>query len=388
MIKWNSFFNMKMPKPRVVLWTAFAAALVFFLFQMNILSVPSARLSAQRGFDLLETLLAHIRHDYIEERDPLRTAEGAYRGLLNSLDPLSCYLDKDLTAQYLARDTERKETGIVILKEYNAFPSVVGVVPGSPAEGAGLKFGDVVSAINDEDTLYMSLIEINLRLKTPSEAPLALKVLRGNETLRLNVDKEILYRRPFAFVQEPGRPSILKIRAFEPSLMAMIKEDVLPAIEDKRGALILDLRNCHEGDMEEARAFINLFLRSPRIGHFEKKGGVKRPLACANRALLPNLSLAVWTNAGTIGPAELVAGVLQELRRTPVIGIVTPGLVGMQEHHILKDESSILLTSEIFVLPSGQKLWDRGVSPDGQLLYSSLNDKGYLEKTLPLLPRR
>ena len=90
------------PRYRWFLWAAFLAAALFFVIQMDFLpGKPGAQVT--KGFELLDSLMSHIRRDYLEERDPLQTAEGTYRGLVNSLDPLSAYLSKDLLAGYRAR---------------------------------------------------------------------------------------------------------------------------------------------------------------------------------------------------------------------------------------------------------------------------------------------
>jgi len=86
---------MKVPRYRWFLWAATLAAALFFAHEMGYLSRGHAT-TAARGFELLDSLMSHIRNDYLEERDPVQTAEGTFRGLVNSLDPLSAYLSKDL----------------------------------------------------------------------------------------------------------------------------------------------------------------------------------------------------------------------------------------------------------------------------------------------------
>ena len=137
---------MKVPKYRWVLWAATLAAAAFFIIQMGAISRGNAG-TAARGFDLLDSLISHIRNDYLDERDPVETAEGTYRGLVNSLDPLSAYLSKDLVDLYSGRSGREATPGIVLLKRYAAFPQVVAVVEKSPAEAAGIKPGDILSFV-------------------------------------------------------------------------------------------------------------------------------------------------------------------------------------------------------------------------------------------------
>jgi len=377
---------MKVPKYRWFLLAAFLAAALFFVIQMRFLP-GGGKAAAPKGFELLDSLMRLIRNDYLEERDPVQTAEGAYRGLVNSLDPLSAYLNKDLAAKYLAKTGKETDPGVVILKRYASFPQVASVVEGSPAEKIGIKLGDLLSAVEGRNSLSMSLAETILLLNGTDEQPVKIRVLRGNETLDLDVPRALLFPKPFTFVRAAGKPAILRIHRFAPSLDSDLRQEVLPALKNPKTALVVDLRNCQDGELEAARKFINLFVKTAEAGYFENRGGVKQAVACPAEPELGTLPLAVWVNAGTAGPAEFAAGILQEVCKVKVVGFPTPGLVGRTEFFSLKDESAILLTSGVFFLPSGRKLWDEGLRPDISLPVDKLNEKSYLEKTIPLLPK-
>ena len=377
---------MKVPRYRWFLWTAFLAAALFFIVQMGFLP-GSFKQAAPKGFELLDSLMRLVRNDYLEVRDPVQTAVGAYRGLVNSLDPLSAYLTKDLAAKYLAMSGKETDPGVVILKRYASFPQVASVVENSPAEKAGIKLGDLLSAVEGRNSLSMSLAETKLRLKGTDERPVKIRVLRGNETLDLDVPRALLFPKPYTFVRAAGKPAILRIHRFAASLDSDLRREVLPALQNPKTALIIDLRNCQDGELEAARKFVNLFVKTTDAGTFENRGGVKQTVACPAEPELGALPLAVWVNAGTAGPAEFAAGVLQEVRKVKVVGFPTPGLVGRTEFFTLKDESAILLTSGVFSLPSGRKLWDEGIQPDVLLTFDKPDEKSYLEKTIPLLPK-
>ncbi len=377
---------MKVPRYRWFLWAAFLAAALFFGFQMRFLP-GGFKPAAPKGFELLDSLMRLIRNDYLEVRDPGQTAEGAYRGLVNSLDPLSAYLSKDLAMKYSALTGAETDPGVVILKRYASFPQVVSVVANSPAEKIGIKPGDLLSAIEGRNSLSMSLAETMLRLKGTDEQPVKVRVLRGNETLDLDVPRALLFPKPFTFVRTAAKPAILRIHRFAPALDADLRREVLPALKTSKTALVVDLRDCQDGELEAARKFVNLFVKTADAGYFENRGGVKQAVACPAEPELGALPLAVWVNAGTAGPAEFAAGVLQEVRKVKVVGFPTPGLVGRTEFFSLKDESAILLTAGVFSLPSGRKLWDEGLQPDVSLPFDKLDERSYLEKTIPLLPK-
>ncbi len=376
---------MQIPRSRIILLTVFLASVVFFLIRMDLVPGISTRLAQRSGFELLSTLLRYIQNDYLEERDPLRTADGAYRGLVNSLDALSGYLDKDLTSRYRSRLEMTGETGLIIFKSYGDFPQVLWIVGGSPAEKAGLKPGDILSAIDGRNTLQMSLAEANLRLQGAEGESVVLKVLRRDDTLELTVGKARLHPRPFAVTQGEGSYTTLVVHRFFPSLSGAIIKAIPPEVIDQKRPIVIDLRDCSQGDFEEASAFVNLFLKSPVIGRFEKRGGIKTTVSASATPSAPGIPLIVWTGPGTMGAAEFVAAVLQEVGKAKVVGTPTLGLVAKGQAHPLKDGSSILLTSEVFSLPSGKSLWGRGVRPDENLAGGDLADSTYLEKTRLLL---
>jgi carboxyl-terminal processing protease len=377
---------MKVPRYRWFLWAAAVAAAVFFILQMGYLSRGHAT-TAAKGFDLLDALMGHVRNDYLEVRDPVETAEGTFRGLVNSLDPLSAYLSRDLAAAYAATTGRETGPGIVVLKRYAAFPQIVAVVEESPAERAGLELGDLISAIGGRNTLSMSLTEVKLLLAGPDERPVDIRVLRGNDTHNFSVPRANLFPAPFSFTRTAGEPARLRIHRFDDGLAARIRRDVAPTLRGRKTPLILDLRGCQAGPIDEGGRLANLFVKAAAAGSFVGRGGAKETVACPDEADLGAVPVVVWTDAGTSGPAELAAGILQEIRKAKVVGFETAGLVGRTKLFTLKDDSAILLTAGVYALPSGRKLWEDGLVPDAAIPIDKLDDKTYLEKTLPFLPK-
>jgi C-terminal peptidase prc len=377
--------KMKIPRYRVVLLGLCFASLLFFLFEMRILPGTSQRGPVPKGFQLLDGLMYLIRNDYLEERDPVQTAEGAYRGVVNSLDPVSCYLTKDMAAREAAGRPAAMGPGLTVFKRYGSFPQVVGVVPGSPAEKAGIELGDLISAIDRRGSLNMSLAEVNILLGGTDAKPVELKVLRGSDTRQLSVARARLFARPYTLTAGPGRPDVLAVHAFVPSLTAEVRRSVLPALKARKKAFVLDLRNCPGGDLEEARLFLNLFLRTDAAGAFEGRGGEKKAVACPGAPEIGGLPVVVWAGPASIGPAELVAGVLRERGKAKILGLPTPGAVAVTQRFPLSDGSLVILVSGVYSLPSGRSLWGEGLAPDVIVPAADQTDKAYFDKTLPLL---
>jgi len=377
---------MRKDRTRLILLTAVVSVALFFVLERSIIPGISAKILSTKGQRLLENIMGLIRTDYLEERDPAKTVEGAYRGLINSLDPLSSYFNGEVTAKYLRKDPKFRDIGVVLFKTYGLFPQVRGIIKDSPAEKAGIRLGDYISAIDDRSTLAMSLAEVTIYLKDYEEKPVSLKILRDTATLTMTVERTLLFPESFTFASLPESGHILGIHNLFPPLTDDLKKTVLPQVRPQNKLLVLDLRNCYEGEIEEAQKLVNLFLKIENFGYFEKKGGVKEFLSCSGEPELGKTPLAVWVNRGTQGPAELVAGVLQESKRARVIGETTPGLVAKLELYPLQDEGSILLASGVFTLSSGKKLWEQGVTPDEKVAADDASQAGFLKKTITRFP--
>ena len=378
---------MRSERFRLVFLSACAALCLFFVLERNFLPGISQKLT-HKGLDLLANVTRLVKNDYIDERDPDRTMEGAYKGLIDSLDPVSSYFSPDATAKYLRRDSRWADIGVVLFKgSFGLFPQVAGIIEDSPAEKAGIKPGDTFSAMDGRGTLNWSSLEANLYLKDLEQKPVVLKVLRENQTLELSVERAVLFPDPVSFKSSDAF-AVLSLHNLYAPCVSEVRKRVLPLLKSQKKPLVLDLRNCYEGEIEEARDFLNIFIQSPRIGDFEKRGGIKDPVACPAEPELARLPAAVWTNRGTMGPSELVAAVLQETKKVKVIGSETPGLVSRQELVPLQDDSSVLITSGVFTLASGKKLWEKGVVPDEKIGFEDQDPAAYLKRTAALFPNR
>jgi len=376
-------------KSRVVLPSALAAAALFFSLGRGVVPGAPQSASARDSLRVMERVIGYIKADYLEEPDPRKVMDGALQGLVNSLDIRSGYLDKAAAGVYAAgAKSPLKDIGAVLFKQANAFPLVIAVLENSPAAKAGLKIGDTLSAVDDRSTLVWSLTEAEIRLKDPVGGKVKLRVIRDNATKELTVERASIYPAPFTVTPAKGTAGIVRVRHFFAPLAAEFRKSTAAALAAAAGPIVLDLRDCHEGEIAEAAAFVNVFLKSERVGSFEKKGGAKDDLACPDAPALAAQPLVVWVNQATMGPAEIAAAALRDQRKAKVVGIATPGLAGRQELFPLGEGDALVLTTSVFSRPSGEKVWGKGLAPDVVLDIHKLETKDYLEKTPGLAPGR
>jgi carboxyl-terminal processing protease len=369
-----------MPKLSKILLLAVSVVLVLSVF----LGVNSAGVSAAtepqdgayRQIDVYSEVLRHIQSDYVTDPNIPAVTNGALRGLLESLDADSSYLTPADYKTYKADRGGKAQAGINASKRYG-YATVISVVPGSPAERAGLADGDIIEAIGGQDTRDISLAMIHLLLEGAPGSELTVSVVRPRKA---EPDK-ISMTRTLGIVPPVGETmyensSILYLKP------EIIDRDHVSQVEVKLKAMnkagnrkvLLDLRDVAAGDMTEATRLANFLLKSGTIATLEGQKVAKQTFtADPGKAINTSAPVVVLVNRGTAGPAELVAAALLDNKRAEVVGEKTFGEGAQQKTFELPDGAALILSVAKYGSPSGKKLEDDGVTP-GVLVASSLDD--------------
>ncbi|MFO7979368.1 MAG: S41 family peptidase [Candidatus Aminicenantes bacterium] len=377
---------MRAKRRRIFLFTLLGAASLFFLLEGNLLKNPRTLLESDDNFIILARAINVIKSEYIEEPSPSRTMEGAFKGLVNSLDICSGYLNKNDTLKYKQLyGKPSSETGIILFKTSSSFPVIIGIKENSPAEKQGLQLGDTIGAVNGMSTLEMSMIEANLTQKSEKPDSIKIKILKRTGDEEISIQRRPVHQSLYSFDPDKGPGGILKINALFSPVTEEIKQIVIPQISDKKQPLIIDFRCCDQGDLKEAQNFINIFLQKKNIGYIETKENKKESVPCMNPALLGETPLYIWTNQSTMGASEAAASVLRKFRDAKVIGAETPGLMAVKTLVPLTDGSGIVLTTGLFHPYSKTETWRKGINPDFKIEGTDLSFKAYLEMTLKSL---
>ena len=364
-----------MPKISKILLLAVSVVLVLTVFLGARTSSVSAATDPQNEGAYRQTrvymeVLQHIQSDYVEDTNIGNVTNGALRGLLESLDADSSYLTPADYKSYkadLAKGEGKAQVGINVSKRYG-YATVISVVPGSPADKAGLIDGDILEAINSKDTRDLSLAMIGMMLNGTPGSELTVSVVRPRKAVP---DKLSMTR---AVVAEPPVADSL----YENSTILYLKpvildHDHVQAVEaklkaaDKGGSkkVLLDLRDVAAGDMAEATRLANFFLKTGTIATLEGQKVEKVTFtADPAKALDPTTPMVVLVNRGTAGPGELVAAALLDDKRAELVGEKTFGEGAQQKTFELPDGAALILSVAKYGTPSGKKLQDDAVTPD------------------------
>ncbi len=369
-----------MPKISKILLLAVSVVLVVTVFLgVNSTGVSAAsepQDGAYRQINVYSEVLRHIQTDYVEQPNITAVTNGALRGLLESLDADSSYLTPEDYKAYKADKGGKAQVGINVSKRYG-YASVVSVVPGSPADKAGISDGDIIEAIGPADTRDLSLAMIQLLLEGQPGTELTVSVVRPRKSAP---DKIVLTR------VTPSLPPVTETQYENASILYLkpsvldhdhvqqieVKLKAMPKVGNKK--ILLDLRDVAAGDMAEATRLANFFLKDGTIAILEGQKVQKQTFtADASKAINATAPVVVLVNRGTAGPAELVAAALLDNKRADLVGEKTFGEGAQQKTFELPDGAALILSVAKYESPSGKKLQDEGVTPG--VLVASNNDQ-------------
>ena len=321
---------------------------------------------AYRQLGVYSEVLSRIRSEYVEEPNIPAVTDGALHGLLESLDANSSYLTADEYKKFKARKNDGKgDIGATISKRFG-YAAVVSVIPGGPADKAGLEGGDIIEAIEGRTTREMSLAEIltytsgepgsnlNIAVVRPRKAePQKLTITRNAVSIPAvsdkTVDDGIGYIKVDAFTQGKSQEIANKVKAMQTH---GIKK------------LILDVRDCSSGDEKEGIATANLFLNHGMITYLQGQRYPKETFNADMNKAITGLPLVVLVNRGTAGAAEIEASAVLENARGDVLGDKTFGLGSVQKVIDVPDGSALILSVAKYYSPNGKAIQDTAVTPN------------------------
>ncbi len=382
-----------MPKSLKITLLAVSVALIVGVFLgVNVYGVRAAGDDAQadayKQINVYGEVLQHVQSDYVSVPNIPNVTTGALRGLLESLDADSSYLTPADYKTYKDDKGGKAQFGLNVSKRFG-YATVISVVPGSPADKANLGDGDLIEAIGTQDTRDLSLAMIEMLLQGTPGSELQLVVIRPRKA---DPDKITLTR---AVVEEPPvaeqfyeNSSILYLKpvALDKVHVDEVEQKLKTAEKTGQKKVLLDLRDVAAGDMNEAVRLTNFFVPSGTIATLE---GQKYPrqtfTAETSKAIDATSPLVVLVNRGTSGPAELVAGAIQDDKRGDLVGEKTFGEGSLQKTFDLPDGGAVILSIAKYASPAGKKFEDDAVTP-ATLVASAMDDQGDDTASVPAVP--
>jgi len=319
---------------------------------------------AYRQLSVYSEVLARIRSDYVEEPNIGKVSNGALHGLLEALDSNSSYLNAEEYRRYKEMGPSEAGIGASVSKRYG-YGNVVSVIPGGPADKAGLVAGDVVEALNGRSTHDVSLAMLKSLLAGKAGTTVELSVVRPNQAQpkKITIERAVVtYAAPELKMLE-DEIGYLHIEDFPAGRSTQVAEKIRELEERGAKQLILDLRNSGGGELKEGIDTAKLFLDRGAIAYAQGQTYPRQEFKAEAGQNICSLPLVVIVNRSTAGPAEVVAGAILDNKRGDVLGEKTFGSGSVLKTIPLDDGGALILSIAKYHTPSGTAIEDDGITP-------------------------
>lgn len=240
-------------------------------------------------------------------------------------------------------------------------------IPGSPAEKAGFKHGDIIIAINGASTQGKDITGVSALIQGNAGTGVNITIQRPEtkQTLTIHVIRaEIKVPNVILHYIKQDRIADIQMVQFADGVSNQLKDAITQAKKEGATKFILDLRENPGGYLNEAINTASEFMKSGNVLLEQDSTGTRTPFAVTGNTVDTTAPIAVLVNGDTASAAEIVSGALQDNRRAIIIGAKTFGTGTVLQEFSLSDGSAILLGTQEWLTPNGRFIRNLGITPN------------------------
>ncbi len=325
--------------------------------------------------DLFSEVMDKVNKEYVDEINQSEAMDAAINGVLQSLDPYSAYMSPAMFKE-MQTETSGEFGGLGIEVSMEAgVVKVISPIDNSPADKEGVKAGDYIVKIDDEQVQGKSLTEAVELMRGPVGSDLKITIRRRGvkKSLIFNITREIIKIESVKSKIIDTNLGYLRLTSFNENSSKQIKEKIYELNKNKKVEyFILDLRNNPGGLLSQAIKIADFFLDNGEIVSTKSRRERENRKWFAKKGdIINGNTLIVLINYGSASAAEIVAGALKNHKRAILIGENSYGKGSVQSIIPLKNKGAIRLTVSKYFLPSGKSISEVGIIPDIEIAESS-----------------
>ena len=315
---------------------------------------------------VISEALSDIQHDYYHPVARTGLINGAIAGAVSTLgDPYAGY---ETPTQYndFNNPQPSRFSGVGIdVGPARAGLLIESVLAGAPAARAGIRPGDVITAVDGRRLAGLGLAAATALIHGPDGTRVRLTIARGGRSFDVTLTRREIAEPTVldALTTYRGvRVGVIQLPTFDiPGIHAQVANDLQSLLHQHIGAVILDLRDDGGGLVTEAQFVASLFISHGAIVTTRGRTQAPQTIYATGHPLAPSLPMAVLVNANTASAAEIVTGALQDHHRAVIVGTRTYGKGVFQEIRPLSNGGALDITVGQYFLPNGENLGAGGL---------------------------
>ncbi len=309
-----------------------------------------------------------IQANYVEKGklDPVKMAQGAIRGMVEAVgDPYTEYYSPQSYASTLIEYTGLYQGIGAYIGKKDKQIVIIAPMPGSPAETAGIKSGDMILKIDGLSTEQLNTDEASQKIRGQAGTKVVLSLYRqgDKEPFEVSVTRNEI-RVDSVKSEMRGDLAYIRIQQFLVPTIGDFKKALQDSFDKGAKGLILDLRDNPGGLLDQAIDVSSQFLVRGIVVKIVDKDGMESVQKVKPGGIAKDIPVIVLVNGGSASASEIVAGALQDNERAKLAGEQTFGKASVQNIIKLDDGSAIKITIAHYYTPDGTLISGTGLTPD------------------------
>jgi carboxyl-terminal processing protease len=340
--------------------------------QTNVLATPASTNSATDTTKLFEPFWQAwqlVHEEFVNQPvDDTKLMEGAIRGMMDSLgDKHTSYMSPEEYKQAtMPLDGSYEGIGAYV-DSSSDFLTIITPMVGSPAEAAGLKAGDEITAVDGKD---MAGIDPNIVLQSvlgPSGSSVVLTVHRPDpeSTFDVTIKRAKIVVPTLESKMLDEKIGYIALASFGDTTTDDLKKALTELMAQNPKGLILDLRNNGGGYLTTAIEVVSQFVGDGVVMYEQEASGTMNEYNAIPGGLATKIPLVVLVNEGTASASEITAGAIQDYGRGVLVGTTTYGKGSVQNWITLdNDQGAVRITVAHWLTPKQRQINGVGLTPD------------------------
>ncbi|TMC30212.1 MAG: S41 family peptidase [Chloroflexi bacterium] len=330
----------------------------------------------------LDEVFTTIQERYVKPNpDGTKLTEGAASGMVSALgDQFSRYLTKDqlqanndfLNGQFAGIGATVQQKGDQII--------IAGVLPSTPAEKAGMKAGDVITAVDGQSTKGWTADDAVNHIRGKANTQVKVQVSRNGQTLTFTLTRAEINVPSVATHIFDNRVLYIRIFDFGTRTAADFDQALKTNLKGSVSSVVLDLRDNPGGYVDAANSVISEFVRTGTTTILVRRGGKEQVEKVTGEGQAFSNRLAVLVNENSASASEITAGALKDHSRGTLVGVKTFGKGSVQQDYPLRD-GDLHLTIAEWLTPNRHSIDKTGITPDKTVTLASAQDEYAVDVT-------
>lgn len=327
------------------------------------LAAGAVAAQGEDGLQAVREVMDLILREYRGQVSAAELIRGAVRGMLDALhDPYSYYLDPQ-ELQRFQEDMRGSFGGIgVSIEAREGSITVVGVLPGTPADEAGLQPGDRIVAVDGQSVEGAAVETVQSLIRGRPGTEVRLRVERAGRSLLFTLKRATIDIPSVDAQLLPGQIAYIKVTQFGVGTADKFRYVYDRLVQVGAKGVIVDLRNNPGGLLDEGVGVAEVLVPGGTLVQVVDRNGRRTTVSGAPHA--PGPPLVVLVNGGTASAAEIVAGAVQDDKAGTLVGTKTFGKGSVQTIFDLPTQGAVRLTTARYLTPAGRSLDGNGLVPD------------------------